>query len=273
MAKNRPGRPRGTVPVAFTPEDDLALIQYMAEETEIPFGKTGISYYENMIDTLRSTHPWVLRHPASAWQNRYSKNRSKFEEEIRKYKSNPRNFDLGEGGSRLPESQERLGNGALLDGLGPSDQLPPELGGRPLESPITAGRMRLREGPDGISPIVRPQKRRRRMSRGSLTTPEDFKDIIYYAIGALSKEVGLREEDVIKMYDPPGVRFIDTRTTCYNLGRIAESCRLSIRDVCDMWFQLDKDMVRTAEYYEEFKERGGDLVPVAVAGPIQPGLE
>jgi hypothetical protein len=292
----------------------------MAEETEVPFGKTGISYYENMRDTvrnlplsnrsvrrnethlltkpfvfldqLRNTQPWVLRHPASAWQNRYSKNRAKFEEEIRKYKNNPRNFDLGEGGSRLPESQERLGNGGLLDGGMPHDQLPPELGGQVLESPITAGRMRLREGPDGVSPIggssclltfrplilsifsVRPPKRRRRMSRGSLTTPEDFKDIVYYAIGALAKEVGLRDEDVIKMYDPPGIRFVDTRGTCYNLLRIAEGCRLSVRDVCDMWFQLDKDMVRTAEYYEEFKERGGDLVPVAVSGPpIQPGLE
>jgi len=113
------------------------------------------------------------------------------------------------------------------------------------------------------------------MSRGSLTSPEDFKDIIYYAIGALAKEVGLRDDDVIKMYDPPGVRFIDTRSNCYNLARIAESCRLSIKDVYDMWCQLEKDMIRTAEYYEEFKERGGDLVPVPVpvSGPIQPGLE
>lgn len=137
----------------------------MAEETDIPFGKTGISYYENMIDSvsnlsdssgsrfclrfsnvlviqLRPTHPWVLRHPASAWQNRYSKNRAKFEEEIRKYKSNPRNIDLGEGGSRLPESQERLDNNGVGEG------------GMPLESPITAGRMRLREAADGMSLII-----------------------------------------------------------------------------------------------------------------------
>jgi hypothetical protein len=31
----------------------------MAEETEIPFGKTGISYYENMIDTVRNLQPTI----------------------------------------------------------------------------------------------------------------------------------------------------------------------------------------------------------------------
>ncbi|ESK91418.1 hypothetical protein Moror_2716 [Moniliophthora roreri MCA 2997] len=81
--RNRGGFPKGKKRNEFTWEDDENLSEFLAV-TCPDGGRLGHKLYRDLVESYRygDDRLWVLNHPASAWRERYKRNRRRFDERI-----------------------------------------------------------------------------------------------------------------------------------------------------------------------------------------------
>ncbi|EEB95299.1 hypothetical protein MPER_05747, partial [Moniliophthora perniciosa FA553] len=81
--RNRGGFPKGKKRNEFTWDDDENLSEFLAI-TCPNGGRLGHKLYHDLVESYNygEDRLWVLNHPASAWRERYKKNRKRFDERI-----------------------------------------------------------------------------------------------------------------------------------------------------------------------------------------------